>query len=85
MEFSSGVLDAETPVDAGLSLISLQFQGVYFPAEGCLVRETLPEATAGEDTELDLRHIQPAAVLGCEVKLQPLGDAPGLSPARRSA
>ena len=56
MEFSSGVLDAETPVDAGLSLISLQFQGVYFPAEGCLVRETLPEATAGEDTELDLRH-----------------------------
>ena len=56
MEFSSGVLDAETPVDAGLSLISLQFQGVDFPAEGCLVRETLPEATAGEDAELDLRH-----------------------------
>ena len=46
MEFLSGVLDAEAPVDADLSLVSLQFQGVDFRAEGCLVRETLPEATA---------------------------------------
>ena len=56
MEFLSGVLDAEAPVDADLSLVSLQFQGVDFRVEGCLVRETLPEATAGEDAELNLRH-----------------------------
>ena len=71
MEFGSGILDAEAPVDAGLSFVSLQFQGVDLPAEGFLVRETLPEATAGEDAELDLRHIQPAAMLGSVVKLQP--------------
>ncbi len=35
------------------------------------------EATAGEDAELDLRHIQPAAMLGCVVKFQSSGDAPG--------
>ena len=56
MEFGSGVLDAEAPVDAGLSFVSLQFQGVDLPAEGFLVREALLEATAGEDAELDLRH-----------------------------
>ena len=46
-------LDAEAPVDAGLSLVSFQFQGVDLPAEGFLVREALPEATAGENAELD--------------------------------
>ena len=78
MEFGTGVLDAEAPVDAGLSFVSFQFQGVDLPAEGFLVGEALPEATAGEDAELDLRHIQPTAVLGSVVKLQPLGDAPRL-------
>ena len=78
MEFGSGVLDAEAPVDAGLSFVSFQFQGVNLLAEGFLVRETLPEATAGEDAELDFRHIESTAVLGSVVKLQPLGDAPRL-------
>ena len=42
MEFGSGVLDAEAPVDAGLSFVPLQFQGADLPAEGFLVWETLP-------------------------------------------
>ena len=46
----------KTPVDAGLSLVSLLLQGLDLPAERFLVRETLPEAAAGEDAELDLRH-----------------------------
>ena len=75
MEFGSGVLDAESPVDAGLSLVSLLFQSLDLPAEGFLVGETLLEATAGEDAELDLRHVQPTATLGGVVKLQPFGDA----------
>ena len=37
MEFGSGTLDAEAPVDAGLSFVSLQFQDVDLPAEGFLV------------------------------------------------
>ena len=78
MEFVSGVLDAKAPVDATLSFVPLQSQGLDLSAEGCLVGETLPETDAGEDAELDLRHIQPAAMLGRVVKLQPFGDAPGL-------
>ena len=56
MELGSGVLDAETPVDAGLSSVSLLFQGLNLPAEGLLLRDALFEAAAGEDTEFNLRH-----------------------------
>jgi len=55
LEFGSGVLDAKKPVDLGLSLISLQFQGMDLAAERFLIGDALPEATAGEDAELDLR------------------------------
>ena len=75
MEFGAGIEDVEAPVDAGLSLVPHLFHGLDLPAERFLVGETLSEATAGEDAELDLRHIEPAAMLGRVVKLQPLGDA----------
>ena len=78
MEFGSGVLDAESPVDAGLSFVPLQLQRPNLPAERILVRQTPPETTAGKDAELDLRHIQPTLVPGGVVKLQPPGDAAGL-------
>ena len=78
MEFGSGVLDAEVPVDSGLSLVSFLFQNVNLPAEGLLVGDALFEAAAGEDTEFDLRHIQPASMLGGVVELQPPRYAPCL-------
>ena len=77
MEFGSGVLDAEAPVDPGLSLVPLLLQGLDLPAERILAGETLLEVTAGEDAELDLRHVQPTAVPGRVVKLQP-PDPPGI-------
>lgn len=64
MEFASGFQDATTPGDAGLVPISLQFQDMDLTAGGFLVRETVPEANAGENAELYLRHIWPTAVLG---------------------
>ena len=56
MELGSGVLDAETPVDSGLSFVALLFQGLDLAAEGFLIGDALFEAAAGEDTEFDLRH-----------------------------
>ena len=56
MEFGSGVLDAEAPSDAGLSLVSLQFKGADLPAEGILVGDALSVAAARDDAELDLCH-----------------------------
>ena len=41
MELGAGIEDVEAPVDAGLSLVPLQFQGMDLPAEGFLVGETL--------------------------------------------
>ena len=64
MEFGAGIEDIEAPVDAGFSLVPLQFQGLDFPTKGFLIGETLSEATAGDDAEFDLRHIQPTAMLG---------------------
>ena len=78
MEFGSGIRDPEAPVDAGLCFVSLQLHSANLSAERILVRDAPPETTAGEVAELDLRHVQPAAVLGSVVKLQALGDSPGL-------
>ena len=55
MESGPGVPDAEAPVDHGLCVVSLLFQRVDLPAEGLLVRVPLPESSAGEDAEFDLR------------------------------
>ena len=78
MELGAGIEDVDAPVDAGLSLVPLQYQGMDLSAEGPLVGKALSETTAGEDAELDLRHIQPTPMLGSVMKLQPLGDTPGL-------
>ena len=54
MEFGSGVLGVEPPVDGGSGGVALPHQGLDFPAEGILVGETPPEAGAGQYAELDL-------------------------------
>ena len=58
MESDSAIPDTKTPVDAGLSFASLHFQSADLAAEGFLIQDTLPGATAGGDSELDLRHIR---------------------------
>ena len=59
MEFSSGDLGIELPVDGGSGSVTLRDQGLDFPPQGCLVRESLLQAGAGQDTELDLRPRPP--------------------------
>ena len=78
MEFSSGVLGGEAPLDDRVGFIAFPVQSLDFPAEGFLVAQPLPQTVAGENAELDLRHIQPTPVLGREMELQPLGNTPGL-------
>ena len=83
MEFPSGVPGSEAPVDDGPGLVALAFQGLGLPAERSLVGEPLLQAGAGQYAELDFRHIQPSAVLGRMVKLQPFGNSPGLGSRER--
>lgn len=44
MEFGSGILNAEAPVDSDFGAVSLLFQNVNLPAEGLLVGDALFEA-----------------------------------------
>ena len=77
MEFDSGILSTEPPIDSGLSGVAFPLQDLDFPAKGSFVWNPSPEAGASQDAELDLRHVEPTTVLGRMVELQPFYDAPG--------
>ena len=83
MKFGSCVPGVEPPVDGGPGRIALLDQGLDFPPESLLAGDPLLQAGAGQDAELDLRHVEPTAVLGGVMKLQPLGNPPGF-PSRES-
>ena len=57
--------------------VALRDQSIDFPPEGLLAGEPLLQAGAGQDAELDLRHVQPTSMLGGIVELQPPGNPPG--------
>ena len=59
----------------GSDAIALGFPGGGLALEHCWVRQTPAQALAAEDRELQLRHVEPATVLGRVVKLQPLHEA----------
>ena len=73
MEFGPGILGGELPVDDCLGLIAFLLQGMHPPAEAVLVGVPLSETAAGYDAEFNLRHIQPAAMLGCVIPNPPKG------------
>ena len=79
MEFHPGILCVKPPMDGGLGGIAFPLQGLDCPVEGGLVWDTLLEARASQHTKLDLRHVEPTAVLGFVMELQPFYDTPGLS------
>ena len=78
MKLCPGILGVKPPMDGSSGGIALPFQGLYFPAESGLVRDTPPEAGASQNAKLDLRHVEPTAVFGRVVELQPFYDPPGL-------
>src|SRR3712207_9574962 len=62
----------EMPVRLGSDAIALGFPGGGLALEHCWARQTPAQVLAAEDRELQLRHVEPATVLGRVVKLQPL-------------
>ena len=77
MKFGSCVPGVEPPVDGGSGGVALGHQSIDFPSEGLFAGEPLLQAGAGQDAELDLRHVQPTPVLRRVMKLQPPGNPPG--------
>ena len=47
MEFGSGILGSETPVDDRLGFIAFLLEGLYLPAETVLVRVPLAGDSGG--------------------------------------
>ena len=70
-------MGCEPPVYGGSGGVALGLISADVPLQGFFVGVTSLEAGSGQHAELDLRHVQPATVLGGVVELQALGDPPG--------
>lgn len=79
MELPPGVLGSKPPIDGGSGGVAFPLQSLDFTAESGLVGDAPPEAGASQHAKLNLSHVQPTAVFGCVMELQPFHDAPGLS------
>src|SRR5512132_2922520 len=78
LELDAGILGGEPPVHAAASRVAGRLPRGDLPREGHLVGQPPVQALPGQHTQLDLGHVQPAAVLGCVVQLQPVGQPLGL-------
>ena len=73
LELDAGIRVGKAPVDADGGGVARLFPGRDFCGEVLLVVQAFGQALAGEDREFDLSHVQPGAVLGRVVDLQPFG------------
>ena len=65
-----GLHGREPPADGCRGLVPLGLQCSNFAFEGSLIGNAASQTLSTDHTELNLRHIEPAAVLGSMVKLQ---------------
>ena len=78
MQLASGVVDGELPVDGGVLLVAGGLPGRDLGHQGVAVTDAAAQALAGEQRELQFRHVEPTAVDRGVVKLQLAEDASGL-------
>ena len=73
MRASSVVKRQSTPYCVPVALL---LPRSHLPPQSALVGNTAVQALPGHHPDFDLRHIQPTAMLGSVMDLQPFGDAP---------
>jgi hypothetical protein len=73
------VVDCEAPLDRDSVLVAPCLPSSGLTGESVSVRNSVSQALAGEDAELNLRHVEPTGVFGRVVKLQPAQEPPGFS------
>jgi hypothetical protein len=78
VKFNSRVCRGKAPANAGLGVISAGLPGFDLTLEDFGVRDALIEALPAEGAQLDLGDVEPRAMLGRVVDLQPVGQALGL-------
>ena len=78
MEFGSGILGSEAPIDGGLAGVASDLIRVDSAGQGHGDAVASAEAVSGQDAEFDFRHVEPTGVFGSVMKLQAFRDASGL-------
>src|SRR5882762_2540523 len=82
-EFDPCICDGEAPVDGRFHLIAFGFPVPDFLLDDCRSVEAAIETLAMQNTQLCFRHVQPTAVFGRGVDLQPPRQAARLRGAKR--
>src|SRR5215207_6329485 len=78
LELDACILGRKPPVDPTTGPVARRLPRRDLPFQGRLVGQPPVQALLGQHGQLDLGHVQPAAVLGGVVQLQPIGQPPGL-------
>ena len=73
-EFDTGVVGGEVPLDLTLIGIGLPLPGGEFGAQGLEVLDAPVQALAGQHREFDFGNVEPRAVFGGVVDLEPLSE-----------
>src|SRR5574341_904341 len=78
MKLGAGVVGGEAPLDGGLRRVAFIFQRPGFAGQRDLVADAPIPTLPAEDTQFQLSHVEPAAMLGRVVELQPFENAAGV-------
>src|SRR6266511_747439 len=82
LELDPGILGREAPVDATTGSVACRLPGHDLPLQRQPISHPPIQALLRQHAQLDLGHVQPAAMLGCVVDLEPVGGAAWPQPAR---
>lgn len=77
-ELDTGLACSELPRNGGAALVALSFQRLDSLLQGLFVRHRAGEAATLKNADLDLSLVEPAAMLGRGMELQPIQDRAGL-------
>src|SRR6266540_105847 len=81
LELDPRILSGETPVDPTTRCVAGRLPRRDLPLQGRPIGQPAVQALLGQHGKLDLGHVQPAAMLGRVVQLQPIGGAAWPPPA----
>src|SRR6266487_3098164 len=73
LELDPSVLGREAPVDTTTGPVARHLPRGDLPLQGRPVGQPPVQALPGQHTQLDLGHVQPTAMLGRVMQLQPIG------------
>ena len=78
LKLDSGIAGCKAPVSLDIEGVAVDEPGGNLALEAAPIRDTPIETLIGQDSELRLGHIEPAAVLGGVVPFEALDEAPCL-------